>query len=456
MYGTSDTQTLAESKEFDGFTLTWSVAQTNIAADGSTVVNIYYDRNEYTITFDTWIGTEVESITARYGSWIEAPANPSRTWYQFSGWNPSFPSTMPLDWLAITAEWTANTDTAYHVRHELESLDSSTYDLIDVDDMTWTSDTLTEAVEKVYSWFTVQSYEQLNIEADGSTVVVIRYNRNSYTIVFKADDTILKSELLRFEAPVTAPLTWNIKKLWYHFSWWDVEVPETMPSNDLTINVVWERNGWSWWGGIRIREAEDDSNEQEDETQEHGSADEEWSELFEQYRMIEHEVLSSYAWAYKYGITTMDTVEWADPEWPVLRWHMAKMVVNYAVNVLWREMPTEIPSQCTRWDKESAWESEEIKDYAKKACALWVMGIYMEDFLPNKEVSRAEFWTILSRLLWWDIFNVIDSDEHPYYEKHLIALKDNEIMMQIDRPLERKELREWIWVMLRRSQWLVE
>ena len=352
---------------------------------------------------------------------------------------------MPLDWLAITAEWTANTDTAY-----------STYDLIDVDDMTWTSDTLTEAVEKVYSWFTVQSYEQLNIEADGSTVVVIRYNRNSYTIVFKADDTILKSELLRFEAPVTAPLTWNIKKLWYHFSWWDVEVPETMPSNDLTINVVWERNGWSWWGGIRIREAEDDSNEQEDETQEHGSADEEWSELFEQYRMIEHEVLSSYAWAYKYGITTMDTVEWADPEWPVLRWHMAKMVVNYAVNVLWREMPTEIPSQCTRWDKESAWESEEIKDYAKKACALWVMGIYMEDFLPNKEVSRAEFWTILSRLLWWDIFNVIDSDEHPYYEKHLIALKDNEIMMQIDRPLERKELREWIWVMLRRSQWLVE
>ena len=37
-----------------------------------------------------------------------------------------------------------------------------------------------------------------------------------------------------------------------------------------------------------------------------------------------------------------------------------------------------------------------------------------------------------------------------YYEKHLKALKNEEIMTQIDHPLSRKELRKRVWVMLRR------
>jgi hypothetical protein len=40
----------------------------------------------------------------------------------------------------------------------------------------------------------------------------------------------------------------------------------------------------------------------------------------------------------------------------------------------------------------------------------------------------------------------------PYYELHLKALKDDSIMTQIDNPLTRKELREWVWVMLRRAR----
>jgi hypothetical protein len=39
-----------------------------------------------------------------------------------------------------------------------------------------------------------------------------------------------------------------------------------------------------------------------------------------------------------------------------------------------------------------------------------------------------------------------------YYEKHLRALKSEEIMTQIDNPLSRKELRKRVWVMLRRVE----
>ncbi len=147
----------------------------------------------------------------------------------------------------------------------------------------------------------------------------------------------------------------------------------------------------------------------------------------------------------------MDTLELADPDGYVIRWHLAKMVVNFAVNVLWREVPA-IPAECHWKDKIAAWESQEIKNYAEQACALWVMWIYMEEFLPNKVVDRWEFGTVLSRLLWWSTYNVIDTNNTPYYEKHLLALKDNAIMTQIDHPLSRKELRKRVWVMLRRVE----
>ncbi|MBQ9554276.1 InlB B-repeat-containing protein [bacterium] len=49
------------------------------------------------------------AITQDYNSAITAPAAPSKTGYQFSGWNPSIPATMPAENVIITGEWTANT-----------------------------------------------------------------------------------------------------------------------------------------------------------------------------------------------------------------------------------------------------------------------------------------------------------------------------------------------------------
>ena len=130
---------------------------------------------------------------------------------------------------------------------------------------------------------------------------------------------------------------------------------------------------------------------------------------------------------------------------------MAKLIVNYVTNVLWRETPLDTPTSCNWTDND--WESSEIKFYAEKACALWVMWIKMEKFQPNKIVSRAEFGTLLSRILWWDKYDVENPTRYNlYYIKHLNELKKNGIMIQIENPLMRNELRKWIWVMLRRTQ----
>jgi hypothetical protein len=143
----------------------------------------------------------------------------------------------------------------------------------------------------------------------------------------------------------------------------------------------------------------------------------------------------------------MPTLQEAMPDRTVKRWHLAKMVVNYAVNVLWYTIPEEIPTECKWKDKKKNWESQEIKDYAVQSCALWLMWINTKKFLPNKEVTRAEFGTIMSRLLWWKKYDWWT----PYYKNHLNSLKENNIMTQIENPEKRTELRQWVWLMLMRS-----
>ena len=103
--------------------------------------------------------------------------------------------------------------------------------------------------------------------------------------------------------------------------------------------------------------------------------------------------------------------------------------------------------------------SQSIQEYAStdlygfmtQACQLGVMGITSDgrslvDFMPAQVVSRAEFGTVLSRMLYGNI-----NEGEPRYANHLNALRENGIMTQIEDPLERKEVRQWVWLMLMRS-----
>jgi hypothetical protein len=123
------------------------------------------------------------------------------------------------------------------------------------------------------------------------------------------------------------------------------------------------------------------------------------------------------------------------------------MVVNYALNILGRTLPEKIPASCHRKDGDNAWESSKMKDYATKACQLGLMGMDMEYFQPYLMVSRAQFGTILSRLLWQTTY----AGGRSYYVRHLQALKDNGIMNDIANPEEKQELRQRVWLMLMRS-----
>lgn len=97
------------AKDYDGF-YALLYERPEIAADGSTVVEIYYDRNYSLVNFDLGGGYGVEPIYARYGTPINI-GSPTRAGYSFAGWSPEVPATVPVGGGIYTAQWTAN-DTA--------------------------------------------------------------------------------------------------------------------------------------------------------------------------------------------------------------------------------------------------------------------------------------------------------------------------------------------------------
>jgi len=70
---------------FDGFTSLFYEPDI-IAGDGSTVFNVYYERNYYLMEFDCNEGYGTDTIYVRYGTYV-AVANPVKAGWVFSGWD---------------------------------------------------------------------------------------------------------------------------------------------------------------------------------------------------------------------------------------------------------------------------------------------------------------------------------------------------------------------------------
>lgn len=113
--GTTGELTNATAKNYEGFTAK-SFDQQTIAADGRTVVEIFYDRNTYTVTYTDGVNNETifeDEVhqSVKYGADVPAynnGTNPSRKNYTFAGWEPAVPDTMPANSLKFMAKWEKN------------------------------------------------------------------------------------------------------------------------------------------------------------------------------------------------------------------------------------------------------------------------------------------------------------------------------------------------------------
>lgn len=183
---------------YDGFTRLLYDGTATIAADGSTVVELYYDRNYYLMNFDLDGGYGVEPIYARYGATINV-GNPTKPGYTFNVWDPQLPKTMPAENTAHKATWTAANNVKYVIQYWQENANDDDYSYVEKVNKTGTvGTTVSGSNDKSYQGFTYNNEKtdkNVTIKGDGSTVVNVYYDRNVYTVTFpKGELTCGKEE----------------------------------------------------------------------------------------------------------------------------------------------------------------------------------------------------------------------------------------------------------------------
>ena len=159
------------------------------------------------------------------------------------------------------------------------------------------------------------------------------------------------------------------------------------------------------------------------------------------------EFIDAYNFAYKNWITTKKSIYDAKMYSPLTRIQMAKMLSNYAINVLWKE------PDISKWVIKFKDVSDKLnKEYDNAVNLAYQLGIMWQNiknnkFRPYDEVTRAEFATALSRLLYWT------KDwkwQIKYYEPHISKLHNEWIINRTNPTI--KEKRWYIMIMLMRIE----
>ncbi len=186
-----------EEIEFEGFTTLFHEPDV-IAADGSTVFQIYYDRNYVLMNFELDGGYGVEPVYAKYGTNFNI-AEPEKSGYVFKGWQDEdgnitkFTSgTVPAEDVTYTAVWEA-VNTNFTVIYWTENANDDGYsyagsELQDaVSGTLVNSDTYASAwndPDKDYFIYDDTRIEEKRVEGDASTVLNVYYKRREYTLKF--------------------------------------------------------------------------------------------------------------------------------------------------------------------------------------------------------------------------------------------------------------------------------
>ena len=183
--------------DYTGFYFLLYDTTTTIAADGSTVVEVYYDRYYYLMNFDLDGGYGVEPIYARFGAPINV-GKPTKPGYTFVSWTPSIPSTMPAKNTSYKASWKIGTS-GFTVLFWYENANDDGYSVAG----TYTPANVAPGTEKKSEDYKDQSFtgrddkhftynaaksETVTVKGDGSTVLNVYYTRNKYTLKFRELD----------------------------------------------------------------------------------------------------------------------------------------------------------------------------------------------------------------------------------------------------------------------------
>ena len=236
----------------------WSVP---VEADGSTLIEYYYPRKNYTATYKS-DDQVISTGSYRYGSLMPVPAV-YKPGYDFAGWIKEgnsvveeVPLEVPAQDVTYFAAWRPQSGIGYTVKYYVQEESGNSYQLHAIEYLTGETGATVTAPAGAYSTATYHLKDNGAlpsgvIKADGSLELRVYYDLNTYTVTYDtaaADASMPEGCALAFNArPGQKLVTETPERKGYQFKGWYLDAAcqdafdNTMPSRDITLYAAWER-----------------------------------------------------------------------------------------------------------------------------------------------------------------------------------------------------------------------
>lgn len=356
--------------------------------------------DEYTITFDS-DGWRPVPDTQNIVHWSQATAptnNPTKNWYVFWGWT--------LNW---------------------EAFDFS---------------------EPITSNITLKA----------------KWDILHYTITYKDGETTvswLTPSSYTVEDSITLPTL--PAKTGYKFDGWSdngTKITKIQAGNtwDKTLVAIWTEDkpswwssgwfsGWGsshskWWGGNKsdvksVDKEPSTPTKEENKSEPKPVVPWKWVNNTDKANPNQ-ELFDAYEWAYDNGLTKYANMSDARMDDLLNRQEMAKISTIFATKFQWETPNEKKRNDCSQYP--DLWKTtKDMQEFIIQSCELGYMGYrangvdYLERFRPYTPVSVAEVSIILSRIMWQNRYAI---DENLWYQWHLHAVYENNLLDNISKPFD--------------------
>ena len=188
----------------------------------------------YTATFYV-DGAVHATVQAKVGEQIALPEEPAKEGYVFTGWDPEV-GVMGLEDVSFNAQFTAG---AVSYKVETYEMDvNGAYGAATVKTVPATTGEAVSVTPDAREGFTVDNENSIlsgTVAADSSLVLKVYYSRNQYKLsVDGVESDVYYGAALNVAEPAA--------REGFTFTGWNVEVPATMPAEDLTLVSQWSEN----------------------------------------------------------------------------------------------------------------------------------------------------------------------------------------------------------------------
>lgn len=217
----------------EGYTFTgWDVDLDNVPAV-NIVVFATWKANPYSIAFVDYDETVIFSDTLDFGAAVTAPADPTREGYDFAGWKPEVPETMPAYDDTLYAQYTVK-------KYEIIFKDG---DVIYFKDSLSYGDPMPDVEDPTKEGYTFEGWDPELPETVPAEDMIItpKWSKSDFIITFfDFDSTEIFKDTLSYQAKIVTPK--DPKREGYTFTAWDPTVPSKMPGNDFSCYAQYTIN----------------------------------------------------------------------------------------------------------------------------------------------------------------------------------------------------------------------